>query len=91
MAKALGIVKHPVADYAAFRKVYDGAGPIRDRYGVLDAAVLQDPADPNSITILHWFPSVEAANGFAAAPELKDAMASAGVTAAPRIEIVVEA
>jgi hypothetical protein len=91
MAKALSIVKHPVSDYAAWRVVYDEVQPLRDKHGVSAAAVLQDPADPKNLTVLHWFPSVGQAQAFAADPGLKHAMASAGVTAPPRIEVVVEA
>jgi hypothetical protein len=91
MAKALSIVKHPVTDYAAWRTVYEQVQPLRDRHGVSAADVFHDPADPNNVTVLHWFPSVSQAQAFAADPGLKEAMASAGVTAPPRIEIVVEA
>jgi quinol monooxygenase YgiN len=91
MAKALSIVKHPVSDYAAWRTVYDETQPLRDKHGVSAADVLQDPTDPNDVTVLHWFPSVEEAQAFASEPGLKDAMTRAGVTAPPRIEIVVEA
>jgi quinol monooxygenase YgiN len=91
MAKALSIVQHPVSDYAAWRTVYEQVQPLRDKHGVSAADVLQNPADPNQVTVLHWFPSVAQAQAFAADPGLKDAMANAGVTAPPRIEIVVEA
>ena len=91
MTQALSIVKHPVTDYAAWRTVYEEVQPLRDKHGVSAADVLHDPADPNTVTVLHWFPSVSQAQAFAADPALKDAMASAGVTAPPRIEIVVEA
>jgi quinol monooxygenase YgiN len=91
MARALGIVRHPVNDYAAWRTVYEQVQPLRDKHGVTAANVLQDPSDPNSITVLHWFPSVGQAEAFVADPGLKDAMTNAGVNAPPRIEIVVEA
>jgi quinol monooxygenase YgiN len=91
MAKVLSIVQHPVNDYAAWRTVYDQVQPLRDKHGVSAADVLQDPTNPNSLTILHWFPSVGQAEAFAADPGLKEAMTKAGVTAPPRIEIVVEA
>jgi hypothetical protein len=91
MAKALSIVQHPVSDYGAWRTVYEQVQPLRDKYGVSAADVLQDPVDPNQVTVLHWFPSVGQAQAFAADPGLKEAMATAGVTAPPRIEIVVEA
>jgi len=43
--------------------------------------------DPNELTGLHWFASVDEAHAFANDPDLKDAMASAGVIGPPRIEI----
>ena len=91
MAKALSIVQHPVSDYAAWRTVYEQVQPLRDKHGVSAADVLHDPSNPNQVTVLHWFPSVAQAQAFVADPGLKDAMANAGVTAPPRIEIVVEA
>jgi hypothetical protein len=91
VGKALSIVKHPVSDYAAWRTVYEEVQPLRDKHGVSAADVLQDPTNPNEVTVLHWFPSVGNAEAFAADPGLKDAMARAGVTSAPRVEIVVEA
>ena len=78
MAKALSIVKHPVADYAAWRTVYEEVQPLRDKH-------------PNNVTVLHWFPSAGEAEAFATDPGLKEAMQRAGVTGPPRIEIVVEA
>ena len=91
MSRVLSIVQHPVNDYAAWRTVYEQVQPLRDKHGVSAADVLQDPADPNNVTVLHWFPSVGQAQSFVADPGLKDAMKGAGVNAPPRIDIVVEA
>lgn len=90
MANVLSIVRHPVHDYDKWRTVYEEVQPLRDKHGVSTARVLRDPGDANDITVLHWFPSVEQAQSFAGDPELKDAMGRAGVTEAPRVEIVVE-
>lgn len=91
MSQALIIVNHQVNDYATWRTGYENVQPLRDRHGVTAASVLQDPADPNQVTVLHWFPTVDQAQAFAGAPELKEAMQQAGVAGPPRIEIVVEA
>jgi len=91
MAQAVMIVKHPVNDYAAWRTVYDEVQPLRDKHGVNRADVLQEPADPNAVTVLHWFPTADQAQAFATDPSVKTAMDRAGVSAPPRIEIVVEA
>jgi hypothetical protein len=91
MAKTVAIVKHQVNDYAAWRTVYDEVQPLRDSFGATNAVVLQDPDDKNSVTVLHWFPSTEQAEGFTSSADLKAAMGRSGVTGAPRIELVVEA
>ena len=91
MARALTIVKHPVTEFDKWHAVYGEVQPLREKYGILDASVLQNPSDRNDVTVLHWFPSVEKAEGFVNDPELKDAMGRAGVSAPPRIEITIEA
>lgn len=91
MGQALTIVRHPVSDYDKWHLVYEEVEPLRQKYGITGASVFQDPGDANDVTVLHWFPTVDKAQGFVSDPELKDAMARAGVSGAPRIEIVQEA
>jgi hypothetical protein len=81
------IVRHTVADYAAWRKAYDDAETIRTKHGCTAQRVLQDPADANDVAATHDFPTVEQATAFAADPELRAAMEQGGVSSAPRIEI----
>jgi hypothetical protein len=90
MTRVLMVVQHPVRDYEAWRLEYDKAQSIRDRYGVTDATVFRNADDPNEITGLHWFSTLNDAYAFANDPDLKDAMARAGVSGPPRIEISVE-
>jgi hypothetical protein len=91
MAKVLMVVQHPVKDFDAWRIEYDKAQPIRDKHQVMDATVFRNVDDPNLVTGLHWFASVDEAHAFANDPDLTVAMARAGVTGSPRIEIGVEA
>jgi hypothetical protein len=91
MSTATLLVRHQVADYNAWRAVYDSVEDLRQRYNCTGAEVLTDPGDKNDIFIIHRFPTVDAAQGFAGSAELKDAMGRAGVTGAPRIEIAAEA
>lgn len=81
----LAVVNHPVADYAAWRVIYDKGQSARDAMGVTGAEVFVDPANPSMVVEIHRFPSVEAANQFLQHPALKDAMTRAGVTAPPTI------
>jgi len=90
MARVLMVVQHPVRDYDAWRIEYDRAQPVRDRHGVTNATVFRNVDDPNEVTGLHWFGGVDDALAFAADPELRDAMAKAGVIGPPRIEISLE-
>lgn len=79
--------RHTVADYAAWRVVYDEVETIRAQHGCTGQQVLRLPADANDLFITHDFPTVERANGFANDPNFADAKQRAGVTSAPRIEI----
>ncbi len=86
-APVLGVISHPVKDYAAWRVVYDAAEPLRQKAGVTGAEVFRDPANPNQLVILHRFPSLDAAHGYFGDPALKDAMTRAGVMAPPVITL----
>lgn len=78
-------VRHRVADYAAWREVYDGFDEERRGMGVTDHAVYRSVADPNDVTIWHDFSSREAAESFGSSPQLRDAMQHAGVQGAPEV------
>ena len=80
-------IRHHVSDYAAWRKVYDEAEPLRAQYGCTAARVMQLPDDGNELFIIHDFPTAEQAGSFAHDPGLREAMGRAGVEGAPRIEI----
>jgi quinol monooxygenase YgiN len=77
--------RHQVADYAAFRKGYENAGPMQKAGGVLAEAVYQSADDPTDITVTHEFATMDEAKAFAAKPELKQAMQEAGVVGPPTI------
>ena len=91
MGQVLTIVRHPVEDYAAWRAVYETVEPLRQEYGCTARSVWQDSANPNEVTVLHFWPSIAQAEGFVGSPGLGEAMHRAGVAGPPRIEIVVEA
>lgn len=78
-------VRHTVADYAVWRRIFDDFAPTQQALGVTGKAVYQAADDANDITVTHDFASLEAARAFAGSPELKSAMHDAGVTSAPTI------
>jgi hypothetical protein len=78
-------VRHAVANYKAWRKVYDDFAPVQKAKGVTAQAVYQAADNPNDITVTHDFATDEAAHAFANSEELKSAMQNAGVVGAPTI------
>ena len=78
-------VRHEVADYATWKKAYDGFRATQKKMGVVAQAVYQSVDNPNDVTVTHDFHSLEQAKAFAASPELKSAMEKAGVKGAPQI------
>jgi len=78
-------IRHEVADYAKWRKVYDGFSAMQKKMGVVAQAVYQSVDNPNDVTVTHDFHSLEQAKAFSASPELKGAMEKAGVKGAPQI------
>jgi hypothetical protein len=82
-------IQHPVADYDAWKAVYDQNNP--GTFGALFARVNRAVDDPNLVTVVAGFESVEAANSMIENPDLKADMDRAGVTAAPRVEVYEEA
>lgn len=81
-------VQHPVADYDAWKAVYDEASP--GTFGAKFARVNRSVDDPNMVAVVAGFESLEAARSMLDNPDLKAAMDRAGVTAPPRIEIYEE-
>ena len=78
-------VRHQVADYAAWRQVYDALGPTQKALGVTASAVYQAADAANDVTVTHEFATLEAAQAFVASAELRTAMHEAGVVGAPTI------
>ncbi len=76
-------VRHKVADYAAWRRVYDGFAPTQKALGVQAEAVYRAVDDPNDVTVTHDFATLEAARAFAESPEMRAAMHDAGVEGMP--------
>jgi quinol monooxygenase YgiN len=81
MTNTVSLVRHRVADFDAWKKVYDGFAPVQAEHGVLGHQVLRSIENPNDVIVTHTFDSGEAARAFFAMPELKEAMSQAGVDA----------
>jgi len=91
MTQATLLVRHQVEDHAEWRSAYDSLDGLRSEYGCTGAEVMVDPTDKQDVYVIHRFPTLEQAQGFAGSNELREGMGRAGVTGAPRIEFAVEA
>ena len=79
------IATHPVRDFDAWKAIFDQFEPIRKEAGERSAVVLRHADDPNMVTIINTWDSIEAPQAFLNREELKAGMAVAGVTAPPTI------
>ncbi len=76
-------VRHPVADFAAWKRAYSDFDKERQGMGVKAHAVFIEADNRNDVTVWHDFETLSVARGFAASPRLKEVMAGAGVAGEP--------
>ena len=88
---AYTIATHPVRDFDAWKAIFEQFEPIRKEAGERSAVVLRHADDPNMVTIINTWDSIEAPQAFLNREELKAGMAEAGVTAPPTIIFANEA
>ena len=84
---ATHFVRHKVADYTSWRKLYDEFDPVRKSMGVKSDGVYQLEGNPNDVTVYHEFDSVAAAKALIEDPRLREAMMKAGVQGEPDVWI----
>ena len=76
------LVDHRVADFDAWKQVYDDFRGNQREGGVRFHQVLRDPEDPNRVVVTHVSDSRGSGQAFADSAELREAMGRAGVDAA---------
>ena len=79
------IVRHKVSDFATFKRAFDGHRPAQTAAGLSNPRVLRSADDPSELVIIFDAQDIGKAKQFAASPDLRSAMASAGVTDKPDI------
>ena len=82
------IVRHRVADYATWKRGFDGHASARKDAGILGHAINRSVDDPNIVIIYMQAKSIDQLRAFAESASLEDAMKSAGVTSAPELSFV---
>lgn len=73
------LIIHEVADYPAWKKIFDGAAAIRKQAGERSYQVLKYQNDPNKIVHFSTWTSIEEARRFFESPRLVQIRAEAGV------------
>jgi len=84
MAAAL-IVRHRVANFEAWKSIFDGMTQARRSHGWTSVIVFRDAVDPNMVTIVNRVKDLDRAKRYAGSPELRTAMQNAGVQSIPEI------
>lgn len=85
------LIQHKVKDFAEWKTTFDSHAGLRASNGELSAQVFRDANDPNSVTVINKWNSLENAQKFSRSPELKAAMEKAGVLSAPSVFFLNEA
>jgi|SRR6187397_1458874 hypothetical protein len=78
-------VRLEVVQFSEWVKTYDGFEPARKAAGITESTLWQSADDPNDVTIINDFPSLQQARAFAASGELKDAMRNSGLKGPPQV------
>jgi quinol monooxygenase YgiN len=85
------MVQHHVKGFAEWKKVFDSMAGMRASSGELSDQIFRDASDPNKLTLVFKWNSLENAQKFAHSPELKAAMEKAGVEGPPTVSFLNEA
>ena len=73
------LIIHEIADYPAWKKIFDGAADIRREAGERSYQVLKYQNDPNRIVHFSVWTSIDDAKRFFESPQLVRIRAEAGV------------
>lgn len=84
------LIRHKVSDFHHWMAVFDSAHDKRKASGELSARMFRAPGHPQELNLLCEWESLEQAQKFFQAQELKDAMRQAGVLGHPHIDYLEE-
>lgn len=84
------IVKHTVEDYAKWKPVFDLHGSARKAAGSKGAQLFRTDDNPNEVTLLFEWDSIENARRFSESPDIREVMQKAGVVGPPTLSFLNE-
>lgn len=79
------LVRHQVADFDSWKKVYDAHASAREGAGIRELHLWRNVDNSSEVVIVFEAGDVGRAKKFAASEDLKDAMSRAGVRGQPDI------
>ncbi len=79
------LARHKVKDYAAWKNGFDSAISIRRAGGEKTWQIFHPAGDPNNLTMLFEWDSLDNAHAYFASPDLRHAMEAAGVIGEPEV------
>jgi hypothetical protein len=82
------ILTHEVSNYAEWKIGFKAGEPLRQQASVKTIGTYHSVDNPNLVSIITEFPSVEVARGFVASPQLKADMDRAGVVGNLEVKIL---
>lgn len=84
------LIRHRVADYAAWKAVFDEQELTRRANGSQGGRLFHNATDPNEVLLLLEWDDLDRARLFADSDDLREAMARSGVTDQPDIWFLVD-
>jgi quinol monooxygenase YgiN len=79
------IVRHRVASFESWKKVFEEMEALRRQHGWIGHEVHRDASDPNLVTIVNHIRDLKGAKEYGSSPALREAMQRGGVQGAPDI------
>jgi len=84
------LIHHEVADYTAWKAIFDSNLDWRHKHGERSCRIFRDAGNVNDLTLFFEWDSLDSARAFIASDELKAKMAKAGVKGPPRVDFLTE-
>lgn len=84
------LVHHEVADYTRWRSVFDASLDFRHEGGECSCRIFRKTGNPNDLTLLFEWESLEKAKTYMASEALRQKMQQAGVAGVPEIQYLAE-
>ena len=82
------LVRHSVQDFGKWKRVFDEHADARKNAGSKGGKLYQASDNPNDVTVVLQWDTIEHARKFAESPDLQSTMQNAGVTGQPQIRFL---